>query len=198
MRRFCRDLLTQPFSGTSLKKMSGSEQDDISVIKKLIQRSSKVSHLEGWQLANELIVPCLNVDRDEEVANKSKLFSVFERDVQVGVSIAAVIYVREKIIIGLAAVDGQEVEEKVPVVILVKNEWIKRQQAASLAEKAVLRAGAFKTLYDKIRAGADIAEEESYVSGEVALGAGRDAKTVTAHMFAIKKGENFSGLTFIQ
>ena len=67
-----------------------------------------------------------------------------------------------------------------------------------MAEKAVLKAGAFKALYEKILAGSDIAEEESYVSGEIALSGSRDAKTVTAHMFAIKKGESFTGLTFIQ
>jgi hypothetical protein len=39
----------------------------------------------------------------------------------------------------------------VPVVILAKNEWFKRQQAASLAEKALFRTGAFKTLFDKIK-----------------------------------------------
>lgn len=198
VRRFCRDLLTQPFSGPSFKKMSSVEQDDISVIKQLMQRNSKVNHLGGWQFVNELIVPCLNVERDEEIAANSRIYSGFQRDLQVGVSIAAVIYVREKILIGVAAIDGQDVEEKPPVVILVKNEWFKRQQAAILAEKTVLKAGAFKALYDKILAGSEIAEENSYVTGEVAMSGGREAKTVTAHMFAIKKGENFSGLTFIQ
>lgn len=198
VRRFCRDLLTQPFSGLSFKKMSNQEQEDIAVIKQLLQRNSKVNHFRGWQLVDELIVPCLNVDRDEEIADNSRIFGSFQRDLQVGVAITAVIYVREKILIGLAAIDGQEVEEKLPVVILAKNDWFNRQQAANLAEKTVFKAGAFKALYEKILSGSEIAEENSYVTGEVALSGGREAKTVTAHMFAIKKGENFSGLTFIQ
>ena len=61
VRKFCRDLLTQPFSGQSLKKMTSNEQDDIGNIKQLLQRNSKLTHLAGWQFPNELIVPCLNV-----------------------------------------------------------------------------------------------------------------------------------------
>ena len=197
MRRFCRDLLTQPFSGQSLKKMTSNEQEDISLIKQLLQRNSKVSHLGGWQFPSELIVPCLNVDRDEEIAQNSKIFAGFQRDKLVGLSIAAVIYVREKILIGIANIEGQDVEEKVPVVILAKNEWFKRQQAAGLAEKAILRAGVFKTLFEKIKTGQEVTEEDGYVTGEVAMGGGREAKTVVAHMFAIKKGDSISGLTFI-
>jgi len=48
--------------------MTVSEQDDIGNIKQLLQRNSKLSHLAGWDFPNELIVPCLNVDRDEEIA----------------------------------------------------------------------------------------------------------------------------------
>ncbi len=142
-------------------------------------------------------MPCLNVDRDEEIAQNSKIFAGFQRDKLVGLSIAAVIYVREKILIGIANIEGQDVEEKVPVVILAKNEWFKRQQAAGLAEKAILRAGVFKTLFEKIKTGQEVTEEDGYVTGEVAMGGGREAKTVVAHMFAIKKGDSISGLTFI-
>ena len=96
------------------------------------------------------------------------------------------IYVRDKILIALAAVEGQEVEEKVPVVILAKNEWFKRHEAAGLAERAVLKSGVFKKLYDKVCAGKEIAEEEAYMSGEVTHGVGRDAKVFTAHMFVLR------------
>ena len=106
VRKFCRDLLTQPFSSQSLKKMTSNEQDDIGLIKQLLQRNNKLSHLGGWQFPNELIVPCLNVDRDEEIAQNSKIFASFQRDKLVGLSIAAVIYVREKILIGVANIEG--------------------------------------------------------------------------------------------
>ena len=167
------------------------------MIKELLSKGCKITHNGGWQLANDLVLPCLNVDRDEEIAENSRIFATFQRDVDVNVSFTALIYVRGKILIALASVDGQQVEEKVPVVILAKNEWFKKHQAASLAQKACLKPGVFKTLYDKIRAGTDIPPAGTLVSGEVTLGAGRDAKPVTAHMFALPKGEPLTGRTFI-
>lgn len=98
----------------------------------------------------------------------------------------------------MANVDGQEVEEKVSVIILAKNEWFKKQQAAKLAEKAILKNGVFKNLLDKVRSGQEIEDEKTYVTGDVTLGGGRDAKPLTAHMFVLGKTEPLTGRTIIQ
>lgn len=72
---------------------------------------------------NELVLPCLNVERNEEVYENSKIAGKFSSFKQASVTIFAIIYVREKMIIGLASVEGQEVEERVPIVILARNAW---------------------------------------------------------------------------
>lgn len=107
--------------------MSILDQDDINLIKQLLNPKFKQQHNGGWQLASELILPCLNVDRDEEIVERSSIYGSFLKNQGVRVTITAVVYVRNKILLGIAAVDGQEVEEKVPVVILAKNEWFKKQ-----------------------------------------------------------------------
>ena len=70
--------------------------------------------------------PDENLSGDELIAENSKIYATFQKDQIVTVYFKAVIYVREKMLIGLVNVDGQEVEEKVPVVILAKNSWFKR------------------------------------------------------------------------
>jgi hypothetical protein len=118
-----RDMLLPVLSST--KKMSAQEQDDIVLIKQLLGKK-KMSHNGGWSLVTDLVLPCLNVERDELIAENSKIYATFQKDQIVTVYFKAVIYVREKMLIGLVNVDGQEVEEKVPVVILAKNSWFKR------------------------------------------------------------------------
>lgn len=104
------------------------DKDDLNLIKELLLKK-QLTHNGGWQLVTDLILPCLNVDRDELIADNSKIFGSFQKDKIVSVEFKAVIYVRDKILIGLVTVDGQEIEEKVPVVILAKNEWFKRHLA---------------------------------------------------------------------
>lgn len=115
----------------------------------------------GWELTSELTLPCLNIDRNEDILENSKIWPTFKEEKNASVTIFSVIYVREKIVIGLASVEGQDVEEKVPVVILAKNAWYTRQQAANLAERACLRQGPFKDVYDSLRLGKEITEEQS-------------------------------------
>jgi hypothetical protein len=114
------------------------------------------------------------------------------------VTISAILYVREKMLIAIAKVEGQEVEEKVPVIILVRNEWFKRSQASYLAEKACLKTQPFKGIYEKLMTGKEIKDEEAYAVGEVPLTRSRDAKTVTVHMLVLKSSESIEGVTFIQ
>lgn len=179
-------MLNQPFGGTLVKKLQSAEQDDIALIKQLLLKNNKSQHIGGWELANELILPCLNIDRNEDIAESSKIYPSFKTEKGASVNIFAIIYVKEKMIIGLASVEGQEVEEKVPTVILAKSGWYTRQQAAILADRACLRTGPFKDLYDNLKQGNEIPEEQSYQTGEVTLGGSRDAKSVTAHMFVFK------------
>ena len=78
-------------------------------------------------MPNELILPCLNVDRNEEKHERSQIAHSFKEDKKASVTIFAIIYVKEKMIIGLASTAGQDVEERVPVVILARNGWHTRQ-----------------------------------------------------------------------
>ena len=198
VRRCLREMLSPMLGGAAVKKMNGIDQDDLLLIKQLLQSNSKLNHNGGWELANEIIVPCLNVERDEEIAENSRIFASFTRDQDAVVTVSAVIYVREKILIAIAAVDGQDVEEKIPVMILAKNGWFKRSQASGLAERACLKTQPFKGVYDKILAGKEITDEEMFATGEVPISGGRDAKTVTAHMFVLRSSDRLMGHTIIQ
>lgn len=157
-------MLLPSLTSAAIKKMPSMDQDDLNLIKELLLKK-QLTHNGGWQLVTDLILPCLNVDRDELIADNSKIFGSFQKDKIVSVEFKAVIYVRGKILIGLVTVDGQEIEEKVPVVILAKNEWFKRHLAEGLAERAVLKQGVFKGLYDKLCAGELIPEEQAYKTG---------------------------------
>ena len=147
---------------------------------------------------NELILSCLNVERNEDVYEDSKIAGKFEASKPASVTIFAIIYVREKMIIGLASVEGQEVEERVPIVILARNRWHTRQQAALIAEKTCLRSGPFKDVYDSLKLGKEIPEDKFFVSGEFTQSGGRDAIPVTAQMFALQERAKFIGQTYIQ
>jgi hypothetical protein len=52
------------------------DQDDLNLIKELLLKK-QLTHNGGWQLVTELILPCLNVDRDELIADNSKIFGSF-------------------------------------------------------------------------------------------------------------------------
>ena len=60
----------------------------------------------GWELAKELVVSLSNIERIEEVLESSKIWPSFKVDGKASVTILAVIYVREKMIIGLTSIDG--------------------------------------------------------------------------------------------
>lgn len=85
--------------------MPSMEKEDLGLIKQLLSQPAS-KHIGGWSLVPELIVPCLNVDRDEDIAENSKIYHGFKRDQPATVAVRAVIYVREKILIGLASVNG--------------------------------------------------------------------------------------------
>ena len=181
-----------------MKKLSSLELEDINQIKQLLHRNFKPKTIGGWELVNELVLPCLNVERNEEVYEDSKIAGDFKAYKQASVSIFAIIYVREKMIIGLASVEGQAVEEKVPTVILARNGWHTRQQAAVLAEKTCLRTGPFKEVYDSLKLGKGIPEEKFFISSEFNLSGGRDAIPVPAQMFVLQESAKFIGQTYIQ
>lgn len=70
-----RDMLLPVCSSAGFKKLSSQEQDDFNLIRQLLVKSK--SHNGGWTLVSDLTLPCLNVERDELIAENSKIFGGF-------------------------------------------------------------------------------------------------------------------------
>lgn len=81
--------------------------------------------------------------------------------------------------------------------VFAKNGWYTKQQAANFAARACTGAGAFKGIYQLIASGKAVPDEKAYMVSEIAMSAGREAKTVTAHLFVLKNSESLLAKTFI-
>ena len=113
-------------------------------------------------------------------------------------TIFAILYVADKIMIGLSAVQGQEVEEKIPHVTLLTNSLYSKQHSSQVTRGACSRAGPLKDQYELLKAGEAIPDDKQIVSGSVSIGGGRDAPSVTCHLIALKQPIVYAGETFIQ
>lgn len=78
IKKYLGPILSQPFNSASVKKLSSLELEDINQIKQLLHRNFKPKTIGGWELVNELVLPCLNVERNEEVYEDSKIAGDFK------------------------------------------------------------------------------------------------------------------------
>ena len=77
----------------------------------------------GWELPNQYEICCLQVNRDEDIYAESAFAYDFVADRSVTITCSALLLVPGKAIIGIVSIDDQEVEEKVPYVTLMTNDF---------------------------------------------------------------------------
>jgi len=90
----------------------------------------------GWEHPNELSLICMHVGRDEDIFEESQIAKDFINDKPVMVSCTALLLIPGKAIIGIASIDDQDVEEKVPYVSLLLNDFKQKAQIAMFVRNA--------------------------------------------------------------
>ena len=109
------DMIPQSSLDSSILK------DNVTAIKSLLA-SKNLTGAVGWEYPNDLSITCMFVNRDEEAYEESDLAMDFVRDKDVVVTISALLLAPGKAVIGIAAVDDQDVEDKVPSLPLLLND----------------------------------------------------------------------------
>ena len=95
--------------------------DNVAAINELLSGDRKT--VGGWTQPTELQMTCMQVNRDEDVYESSQLARNFEAGKSVRVSCSALLLVPGKAMIAIAAVNDQDVDEKVPHVALLHNDF---------------------------------------------------------------------------
>ena len=99
----------------------------------------------GWEHPNELSLVCMHIGRDEDVFEESQIAQDFVNDKPVMVSCSALLLAPGKTIVGIASVDDQDVEEKVPFVSLLLNDFKHRNQISNFVRNACQNRGPFSS-----------------------------------------------------
>ena len=123
-------------------------QDNIEILKQLMKSDAKSQ--SGWDRVNDLVLTCLQVDRDEYAYDESEIAANFKEKVNVQVNCPAILFVPNKVIVGVSFAIGQDVEEKIPHVAFVTNDWKKKTEISRFARNACTKGGPFQSIYGQL------------------------------------------------
>ena len=137
-------------------------QDNLDILRELMAPENSAKSQSGWDRVSDLVLTCLQVDRDEYVYDESEIAAGFKEKKPVQVRCPAILFVPNKIVAGVAFVDGQEVEEKIPHVALVTNDWKKRIDIARFARNACNKGGPFANIYSQLEKGENINKDKRF------------------------------------
>ena len=104
----------------------------------------------------------MQVDRDEYIYDESDIAATFKEKKQVQVNCPAIIFVPNKVVIAVAFANGQEIEEKIPHVALVTNDWKKRIEISRFVKSACNKGGPFASVYGQLEKGKEIETEKRF------------------------------------
>ena len=150
----------------------------------------------GWEHPQELNLVCMQVGRDEDIFEESQIAQDFVNDKAVTVSSGAILFVPGKAVIAIASVDDQDVDDKVPFVTLLSNDFKHRNQLASFVRSATQNRGPFASQIQTLRTGGKITEKQKFKSANVSIG--RDMPPVIAHLITLDDTIEMPGRTYIQ
>jgi len=170
-------------------------KDNLDILRPLMQPESKIKSQSGWDRVSDLQLTCLQVDRDQYVFDESEIAADFKEKKPVEIRCPAIIVVPNKIVMAVAFVKGQQVEEKIPHIALAKNDWKKADDIGRFVRSACNKGGPFSSLYRNLEKGSNASEDKKFYSGNVTFGMQR--QSVTAYMLVLDEPLVLKGSTHI-
>jgi len=160
-----------------------------------MQLENKNKSQDGWDRVTDLQLTCLQVDRDQFVFDESEIAASFKEKKPVDIRCPAIIVVPNKIVMAVAFVKGQQVEDKIPHIALAKNDWKKADDIGRFVRSACNKGGPFSSVYRNLEKGSNASEDKKFYSGQVSFGMQR--QTVTAYMLVLDEPLALKGNTHI-
>lgn len=137
-RQQMNDVLAQAFKQIPTASCSSIIKENVSSILKLLTDKS-LSMSGGWELCEALSLTCMNVGRDQDAFEESAWAMDFQSDRPVVVTCNAILLLPGKAVIGIASLEDQEVEDKVPHVQLLINDYQFKKQVSNVVRTACTR-----------------------------------------------------------
>ena len=138
----------------------------------------------------------MDVGRDDDTFMESRLARDFYSDKEVTVTVNAVILVPNKALIGIVQLQQQEVNEKVPALPLLYNDYKRRNEFRDFIRASCGSRGPFNTIAQTIRTGGKVQDKNRFKTGNVFMG--RDSPPITAHLITLEEPFELIGTTEIQ
>lgn len=111
------------------------------------------------------------------------------------ITCSALLFVPGKVVIGIVEPEEQEVEDKVPHLPLLLNDFQHRAQISNFVRSACLSRGPFSTIVHTLQTGGKIADKKRFSTGNVFIS--RDQPPVSAHLIVLEEPFQITGLTEI-
>ena len=151
-------------------------------------------------MPDPILINCLQVNRDEDIYEESPIADTFVKGKSVLAQCNAIILIPGKALVGLVALDSQEVEDKVPFVSLLSNDYKHLRQVKQFVRAACQGRGPFASTVQTLQTGGKVPQKKLFTTGSVSVGGdqGRDSQPITAHLIVLEEPIEMQGETAIQ
>ena len=167
--------------------------NNIDHISQVLQDGSQMS--AGWELPSDFIISCLQVNGDQDTFNECPFAQDFIAGRSVQVTCSAILLVPGKAIIGIASIDDQDVEDRVPHFALMTNDYKNRGLISSFVRAACTSGGPFSGVISTLKTGGKI--QKPFRSANVKMG-GRDSTPIVSHLIILEEPFEIDATTHIQ
>lgn len=144
-----------------------------------------------WSVPHDFLVTCLQVDKNEDVWDGSKVADSFEANQPVSVECHSFLFVPGKAVIALASCEDQKIEEKGPHITLLQGTSDLRGRAAisNFMVQACTRNGPFTGAYNR----SSTAKKANFTAGTVSF----RGNPVAAYLLNLTEPMQIAGRTKI-
>lgn len=128
-------------------------------------------------------IVCANIGRDEDVYEESNVAFSFHADRDVTVQCQSVLFAPDKALIALVQVSNQEVDERLPHLPLLVNDFKNKAEISQFVRAACSGKGPFTGVASTLQTGGAVHDKKRYLQGKVSMG--RDRPPTTAYMVTL-------------
>lgn len=137
-RQQMNDVLAQAFKQIPEDSCSSTIKANVSSILKLLSNKS-LTMSGGWEHCEPLSLTCMNVGRDQDTFEANSWAMEFQSDRSVVVTCSAILLLPGKAVVGIASLEDQEVDDRVPHLQLLVNDYSFKAQLSSVVRTACTR-----------------------------------------------------------